>query len=506
MRRAPVMLVLVVVIALLGSAESGPAGRAFAAGEREVTIAQGIDAEFLDVQMTNNIVTLIINGSIYDTLLTRDKQLQLVPALATSYKLVGDKAWEVKLRPGVKFHNGEPFDASAVKFSFERINRADFKSPQKGWFNTIDRVEVVDPSTVRFHTKVPDPAMPARMTLMYQLPPKYVAQVGDAQANLKPVGTGPFKFAEWTKNERIVVEANDAHWSGKPAVRRATFRPIPELGARIAALQTGQADLIVNVPPDQVQALSANKAIRIEKIPSCRIISFAIAQIKGGPLADRRVRQALNYAVDMQGILDAVLLGNGKRINSWMPPNVWGYDPSIPFYEYNPAKAKELLAAAGQPGLAITIQAPNGRWAMDKDIAQAVAGQLTENGIKANVKIIGEWGAYVRTILDHKTDDVAMGGWCLPSLEPDHWVTPNLHTGEPVSQYSNPEVDKLMEQARAEMNADKRKQLYSQLLRLIHDDAPYIFGYQQMDIYGVSNRLKWTPRGDESIRLTEIAF
>jgi peptide/nickel transport system substrate-binding protein len=476
------------------------------AQSRDVSIAQGIDAEFLDVQMTNNIVTLIINTSIYDTLLTRNKQLDLVPNLATAYKNVSEKVWEVKLRPNVQFHNGEPFDANAVKFSFERIYRADFKSPQKGWFSTIDRVEIVDPLTVRFHTKVPDPAMPARMTLMYQLAPKYVAQVGDQQANLKPVGTGPFKFVEWQKNERIVVEANDAHWSGKPAVRKATWRPIPELGARIAALQTGQADLIVNVPPDQLQTLATTRNVRVEKMPSCRIIYFGIAQIKGGPLADRRVRQAINHAVDVQGIIDSVLLGNGKRINSSMPPNVWGYDTSIPFYDYNPKKAKELLAAAGQTNLSLTLQAPNGRWAMDKDIAQAVAGQLTENGIKTNVKIIGEWGSYVRSVLDHKTEDIFMNGWCLPSLEPDHWVTPNLKSGEPVSQYSNPEVDKLMEQARSEMNVDKRKQLYSQLLRLIREDAPWLFGYQQMDIYGVNQRLKWTPRGDESIRLTEISF
>jgi len=199
--------VLAIFAALAGV---GLAARAhvWAAGEREVTIAQGIDAEFLDVQMTNNIVTLIINGSIYDTLLTRDKQLQLVPALATSYKLVGDKVWEVKLRQGVKFHNGEAFDATAVKFSFERINRADFKSPQKGWFSTIEAVEIVDPFTVRFHTKVPDPSMPARMTLMYQLAPKYVAQVGDAQANLKPVGTGPFKFVESRPSRRARTSAS----------------------------------------------------------------------------------------------------------------------------------------------------------------------------------------------------------------------------------------------------------------------------------------------------------
>src|SRR5438105_8912356 len=207
---------------------------AWAAGERDITIAQGIDAEFLDVQMTNNIVTLIINTSVYDTLLTRDKQLQLVGNLAVGYKLVSEKVWEVKLRQGVKFHNGEPFDAGAVKFSFERINRPDFKSPQKGWFSPIDHVEIVDPFTVRFHTKVPDPAMPARMTLMYQLAPKYVAQVCDVQANLTPVGTGPFRLAEWHKHERIAAEADDAPWSGKRTVRRATWRPVGELGATSA--------------------------------------------------------------------------------------------------------------------------------------------------------------------------------------------------------------------------------------------------------------------------------
>src|SRR5438034_9291981 len=135
---------------------------AWGAGEREVTIAQGIDAEFLDVQMTNNVATIIINGSIYDTLLTRDKQLQIVPHLATSYKLVSDKVWEVKLRQGVKFHNGEAFDATAAKFSAERIPRPDCKSPQKAWFSTIEQVESGEPLTARWHTTRPDPSLPAR--------------------------------------------------------------------------------------------------------------------------------------------------------------------------------------------------------------------------------------------------------------------------------------------------------------------------------------------------------
>src|ERR1700730_8802780 len=144
MKRAIRSVATLLAVAVLLTAGPTPRDAAQAAGERDVTVAQGIDAEFLDVQMTNNIVTLIINGSIYDTLLTRDKQLQLVPALATSYKHVGDRIWEIKLRQGVKFHNGEAVQASADKFSFERIYRADFKSPQKGWFNTIEAVETVD--------------------------------------------------------------------------------------------------------------------------------------------------------------------------------------------------------------------------------------------------------------------------------------------------------------------------------------------------------------------------
>src|SRR2546430_15688801 len=158
-----VAAIMAMVAGLAGGGLAAPA-EVWAAGERDVTIAQGIDAEFLDVQMTNNIVTLIINTSIYDTLLTRDKQLQLVPSLATSYKNVSEKVWEVKLRPGVSFHNGEPFGANAVKLSFERIYRPDFKSPQQGRFDTIARSEIVNSHPVLFDTNVPALAMPAPMT------------------------------------------------------------------------------------------------------------------------------------------------------------------------------------------------------------------------------------------------------------------------------------------------------------------------------------------------------
>jgi peptide/nickel transport system substrate-binding protein len=471
-----------------------------------VVVAQGIDAEFLDVQMTANIPTLNVDRNIYDSLLRRDQALKIVPHLATSYANLDEKTWQLKLRKGVTFHNGEPFDGAAVKFTIERIFAPGSKSPQKGWFNTIERVDVLDPYTVNLITNVPDPVLPARLTLIFVVPPKYAKEKGEVEFNLKPVGTGPYRFAEWFKGDRVVLEANEKYWGGAPKVKKAIFRAIPEAQARIAALQTGQADLIVNVPPDQVKALSGARNFKIATVPSCRVIYIALPTLKPGPLRDKRVRQAINHGVDVQSIIDNILGGHGKRLATPFTPLVFGHDPAVPLYDHNPRKVKELLAAAGYPqGLELTLASPVGRYLMDKDVSQAVAGQLTESGIKTNVKI-KEWGTHIRDITGHEMTDMYLLGWCLPALDPDNWVWPSFHTGEPFSNYSNPEVDKLMEQARKELNAEKRKKLYSQLLSLLRDEAPWLFLYQQMDLYGVSNRVKWAPRSDEVIWLPEVGL
>lgn len=471
-----------------------------------VVVAQGIDAEFLDVQMTANIPTLNVDRNIYDSLLRRDQSLKIVPQLAASYANLNEKTWQLKLRRGVTFHNGEPFDAAAVKFTIERIFAPGSKSPQKGWFNTIERVEIVDPYTVNLITSVPDPVLPARLTLIFVVPPKYVKEKGDVEFNLKPVGTGPYKAVEWFKGDRVVLEANEKYWGGAPKAKKVIFRAIPEAQARIAALQTGQADLIVNVPPDQMKALSGSKAFRIATAPSCRVIYIALPTLKENPLRDKRVRQAINHAVDVQSIIDNILGGHGKRLATPFTPLVFGYDPAVPLYDYNPKKARELLAAAGYPqGLELTLASPTGRYLMDKDVSQAVAGQLSENGIKTNVKV-KEWGTHIRDINSHEMTDMYLLGWCLPTLDPDNWVWPSFHAGEPFSNYSKPEVDKLMEQARGEMNVEKRKKLYSQLLHLIRDEAPWLFLYQQVDLYGVGARIKWSPRSDEIIWLPEVGL
>lgn len=497
---------LSLAVALILLLAAGLPGLAGAQAERTVVVAQGIDAEFLDVQATANIPTLNVDRNIYDSLLRRDATLKIVPSLAVSYANLDERTWQLKLRQGVTFHNGEPFDASVVKFTVERIFTPGSKSPQKGWFNTIERVDIVDKYTVNLITNVPDPVIPARLTLLFVVPPKYTKEKGDVEFNLKPVGTGPYRFVEWFKGDRVVLEANDRYWGGAPKAKKVIFRAIPEAQARIAALQTGQADLIVNVPPDQLKALSGSKAFRVATVPSCRVIYIALPTLKESPLRDKRVRQAINHAVDVQSVIDNLLGGHGKHLATPFTPLVFGYDPSVPLYDYNPKKARELLAAAGYPqGLELNLASPTGRYLMDRDVSQAVAGQLTQNGIKTNVKII-EWGTHIRNITGHQMTDMYLLGWCLPGLDPDNWVWPNLHSDEPFSNFSNPEVDRLMEQARKELNAEKRKKLYSQLLHLVRDEAPWLFLYQQVDLYGASSRIKWSPRSDEVIWVPEIEF
>jgi len=244
-----------------------------------------------------------------------------------------------------------------------------------------------------------------------------VAQVGDAQANLKPVARPVQVSCEWTKNDRIVVEANDDHWSGKPAVRRATWRPTPRAG-RASRAPDGAGRPHRQRPPDQLQALAATKTVRVVKTPSCRIIYFGIAQIKGGPAATGACGRRSTTRWTCRGSSTSVLLGNGKRINSSMTANVWATTPPIPVLRYNPKKAKELLAWRGRriSSDAAGAERALGRWTRtSRSRGRPAHGERHQD----QCEIIGEWGSYVRSCSTHKTEDIFMNGWCLPSLEPD---------------------------------------------------------------------------------------
>src|SRR6266403_749266 len=346
-----VTAVVAALVLLPLAAAAAPAGK--------VVIAQGVDPTTLDIMNQQESPAAIIGSHIYEPLWERDPNLKIVPGLATEMpKLVAPTTWEVKLRKGVKFHNGEDFNAESAKFSLERVKDPKLRASSN--FKPIESIEIVDSYTIRVHTNKPWPTFLTVLTFaqasMY--PPKAYAGKQPADISRQPIGTGPYKFGRWAKDEEIVLEANDAYWRGAPKIKTVVFRPIPDDAVRVAALQNGEIDLAVNIPPHLATIIDKHPKIFLSSAPSIRTIQLMYythqmdAQHKtqgpyNGPTADKRVRQAIAYAIDADEIIKSVLDCKGIRVATMLPSMHFGFDPKLSPIKADPARAKKLLAEAG---------------------------------------------------------------------------------------------------------------------------------------------------------------
>jgi peptide/nickel transport system substrate-binding protein len=480
-----------------------------AAQQRPVVVVQSGEAATLDWHMHCDKNAHEPDRQIFDTLLRRNlKTLQLEGNLAESWRLLNDTTWQFKLRRNVKFHNGEAFDAAAVKFSIERMLDPKQAAPGRTSIATIDRVEVVDPLTVNVITKTPFPLLPVRMSpghcgTVGILPPKYLAQVGDAGFAVKPVGTGPYKFVEWIKDERLVLEANKDYHRGAPAIDRLVFRPIPELTTRVAALLSGQADLVSDVPPDQVAKVKASGVARIEvsTLGGFVIMMKITNHLMPGPWQDVRVRKAMNHAIDMPTIIKTVLEGYGDILGVPLEKEAFGFNPNIKWYPYDPERAKTLLREAGHPnGFEITLHVPNRRYMNDIEVVQAMAQMLGKVGIKAKVEV-GEQSVYTTKWRQRQLLPVYMVAWGGAGIFDGDLLVNSLHSKSALAIHKNEALDKILEEAQGSNDPEKRKALYFKAQEMIYEDAPIITAYQQAHIFGISNRLDWTPWIDNMLFL-----
>ncbi|HWP49899.1 MAG TPA: ABC transporter substrate-binding protein [Candidatus Limnocylindrales bacterium] len=500
MKKSPFLLGILFILALnFSPASAEPQG--------QVVVAQGVDPSTLDPHNHQETPAFNVLLNMFDTLLRRTPDLKIEPLLAESYRLIDDKIWEFKLRRGIKFHNGEDFNAEAVKFSLERIANPENKMKQLSSLKFLDHVEIIDEYTVHIVTKEPFAPLPAFLCLYGSIvPPKYVKEKGDTYIATHPVGTGAFRFVKWTKDDQLVMEANPSYFRGAPSVKTVIFRPIPEATTRVAALLTGDVDIITNVPPNLVPQIEGSGQAFISTAPSVRVIFVGIDTLHGGPVADKRVRQALNYAVDVNSLIKNVLEGHGFRVATPLTKDHFGYNPDIQPYPFDPDKAKKLLAEAGYPnGFDLILNSPDGRYLNDKQIAEAIAGQWQKVGIRTQVKT-HEWGNYVNMMYTHKPGPVYLLGWGNSTYDADNTYFPLFHTGELLSNYSNPEFDKLIEEARITMDENKRRELYHKAAELIVEDAAWVFLYEQEDIYGVNNRLNWKARPDEGLVMFDVTI
>jgi peptide/nickel transport system substrate-binding protein len=487
------MTTRLLLAALVALVLASPAGGADPRGELRVAIPW--TPETLDPTMNLSSLRAAVGVSIFDSLVGRDADGRIVPELAESWKLLDDTTWQLKLRRNVVFHDGEPFNAEAVRFTVGRVLDPNQKSPNRANIAEIVRVDVLDDFTVNLVTRQPYAPFLSRLIDFPIVPPRYTAEKGNQGLALRPVGTGPFRFVELVKDERLVVEAFDRHWRGTPKIQRIVFKPIPEPFTRAAALRNGEVDVITTVPPLLARELERVAGLRVHRVPSTWQIYLGLNALKK-PLSDVRVRQALNYATDVDAIVKNVLDGNGRRLPGPFTPNMFGYDPAIRGYAPDPARARRLLAEAGYPdGLEVALESPAGRYQGDKEIAEALGGQWQRAGFKPKVQI-AEWGAYFKRYLGRQFQDAYLLGLGGPMQDADELYNLVSSKGRGL-YYKNERVDQLFDLGRSTMDPAKRRAVYAELARAMVDDATWVFLMQQVDIYATRERLAWTPRADQ---------
>lgn len=477
-------------------------------GETTLTVATGVDITTLDPQAQPTRWDALVASNMFDGLLARNKDMKIAPALAEKWAVSEDgKTITFNLRKGVKFQNGEPFDADVVKFSFDRLMRPDYKSQSQGPFKGIlQEVKVFDPYSVALIFSKPNPViLPYLVTTagyFFAVPPKYIKEVGEDGFVKKPIGTGPFQFVQWQKDDRLTLRANPSYWGGKPKVDRLVLRVIPEAGTRVAALLAGEVNIITAISPDDQPKIDSSKVAATYRVQSTRRIYIQWNKDTKA-LQDVRVRQAINYAVDKAAIVKSLLGGNGYPMAAPVISFEFGANTDLTPYPFDPEKAKALLKQAGYgSGLSLTLDTPAGRYTKDKEVAQAVAGYLEKVGIKTNVQV-KEWATYTADEQNRRLSPLSLWGWGAGGLmDADLALTPFFTkiSSRPYSvQFTDPKAEELIIAARTEMNSEKRAALYKEANRILHEQAGWLFLYNQADLYGVSKNVKWTPRSDEAI-------
>ena len=489
---AIIALTLLVAGACAAPTTSAPA----TPGPKLVTILQSAEIKSMDPSNAFGSHEINVQSQVFDTLAAIDPQLNQLPWLATSWTMQTPTSWQVKLRTGVKFSNGDPFTADDVVASFNYLTRKDaLAAPNfQGW-SSVDKV---DDSTVKVTTKAPDIRFFGELTSLYVMPSKLLSS-GAASLADKPVGTGPFTLMEWVKGERIVMEANPNYWKGKPKIDKVTWKAVPEASARIAALQAGQADLIVNVPPESVDLINSGASTRVDPAHSLRNITL-IFDSRTKPFSDVRVRQAMNYAIDKESIIKNVLGGRGAVQATTSYEKTPNHNAEVKPYAYDMQKAKDLLTQAGYPnGFTVEFHHPTGRWIKDVEVTQAIAGMLAKVGVQTTLST-GEYTSFFNTWATGAYKGMTMIG-TLNQYDADQVYQLFLYSKGRWGAYvgKDDKLDGMYESQNTELDAKKREQTLHDMESYVHDQAYWLFLYFQDDVYASNKKLKWRAPSNEKI-------
>lgn len=472
--------------------------------------AQAADSQAIVILMADEVNTLdpyrmanlrlegSIAGCLWDTLVRLNNDLQIEPSLAESWQLVNNFTWEFKLHEGISFHNGEPVNAEAVKSSIERAKSLPDSLETFAKDVDLAQIEIVDDYTLRLTSNQPVANLPYHLAFLEILPPVYYTNTNPDQLAVAPVGSGPYQVGQWTPGQKLVLEAVPTYWQGQPALPRLVFRTAPHFEERLAALRSGQADLVTDLPPmsaDQWNIPNSHLGV----IESTRRMFVGIPLEAETPFADKRVRQALNYGINVRQIVAEWLGGYGERYGSWVNPPA--NNPELKPWPYDPELARKLLAESGyQEGFTTTLRTPMDVYYQDVAIAKAMAQQWAEIGVVVNVETV-DWNTYVRELLLRKPDALVL--LSLNSRGDGLEDVKNLSADFPFNptNWKNESFEQTLNQAVNTFNENSRNRLLNQAQTIAYDEAPWIWLWRPYDFYGVSDRLDWTPRRDGLVYL-----
>ena len=468
-------------------------------------VVLGAEPYLLDPSIDIVKSTLVIDNTMLEPLVMNTRELSYEPWLAKSWEAVEPTRWRLHLRKGVRFHNGEVFNADAVAYSVKVYQTT--KGTPRGMFAYITDTEKVDDYTIDIITDEPMGILPSMLAFLYVFPPEYHSKMGE-DFGLKPVGTGPWRFVEWTKGVQIKVAPNPDYWGEKPSIGEVWFRWAPEGSSRVAMVETGEVHLAQNIPPALVERIERSDTARIETAKSLRKV-FLVFNHDEGPTADVQVRKAINDAIDVESIIEVLFEGRAYgRDTGIVLEGMLGYEEGrLEPFKYDPELAKMLLAEAGYPdGFKTTLWHTIGRYMLDKKFSEAVAAQLAEVGIEVELRGM-EVGAYFTKINTERVPGIHLDSCATLTVNPLWCAQFNFDPGGAAAYGGDERTGELLAKARATIVDEERAKVYQELEDYVYKErVSWIWLWHQQDIYGVSNKLEWKPRRDELLDLVNASW
>lgn len=502
-----------IFVGILVGAFIGLAGGA--SGASSIVVAVDSPPRTMNPHGSDADSNLSVMANFFEGLLQRKgPEGKLAPALAERYEHPDLVTWKFYLRKGVKFHNGNPFTAEDVKFSFERLSNPEVSE----FINTgksIASIDIIDDYTVVLKTKEPIPWFANNLHQLYIMDQESTEARDPGEVGVKPIGTGAYKLVEWVKGSYLKLQANEDYWEGAPPIKNVELRPIVESSTRFAALASGQVELVSGVPVELYENVMKNKDLEVIKRPARRAIFLALGNKPGSPMADVRVRKAMYMAINEDEIIEKIMRGHASPAAQISDPATIGHNPTLTRLRYNPEMAKKLLKEAGyEKGFEVTLAGPNDRYIQDEQIAEAAVKYLAKVGIRAKLDVKPK-SIFFPEVTEGKHDFYLIG-WFDGAFDMARTFFKLIHTRDKEkgfgawngTGFSDSKIDTLLEATGSIVDQGERLKSLQELNKLaLADKIAWIPLHYQVDIYAVNKKkgINFTPRPDRWIVFKEIS-